>query len=105
VNENSDTIEPVGSGSKESDDNGVSSTTNDLSLTVKPPFHYSSGSQGKGGMTRVYNAPKRSYKTISTLKDEKVNLWKKIKTIQNVSAELRLREQTHKHLEEKQTLL
>ena len=82
VNENSDTIEPVGGGSKQSDDNGVSRTTNDLSLTVKPPFHYSSGSQGKGGRTKVYNAPKRSYKTISTLRDEKINLWKKIKTIQ-----------------------
>ena len=43
VHGNPNTIEPTVSGNKESDDNGVSTTTN-----VKLPFHYSSGSHDKG---------------------------------------------------------
>ena len=63
-------------GSKESDDNGVSSTTNELSFIVQLPFHYAIGNQGKGGRKKVSNALKRLYKTISTLKDENENLKK-----------------------------
>jgi formyltetrahydrofolate synthetase len=72
----------VVSGSKESDGNGVSSTTSELSVTVRLPFHYSSGSHGKGVRKRVSNALNRSDKTLSTLKDENVNLRNKFKTIQ-----------------------
>ena len=81
VNENPNTIEPVASGSKESDDNELS-TTNELSLTVTVFFHHSSRSQCKGGKQRVSHALTRSYKTISTLKDKNDNLRKKIKTTQ-----------------------
>jgi len=48
VNENPNTIEPVASGSKESDDYELS-TTNELSLTVTLFCHHSNRSQCKGG--------------------------------------------------------
>jgi hypothetical protein len=68
--------------SKESDDNGVSSTTNELSLTVRLPLRYANGSHGKMGRTRVSHTLMRSYKTISALKDENENLKRKLRTTQ-----------------------
>lgn len=48
MNENLNTVEPMASESRESNDNGVSSTTSEPSLTIKLPINYYSGSQGKG---------------------------------------------------------
>ena len=59
MNENPNTIEHVASGSNASDDNGVSTTTSELSLRVQIPFHYPGGSQGKGDRKRLSNALKR----------------------------------------------
>jgi len=70
VNENPNTIEPVASGSKESDDYELS-TTNELSLTVTLifiiiPVEVSvKGAGWSGGKKRVSHALQRSYKTIS----------------------------------------
>ena len=52
VNENPNTLEHVAGGSKESDDNGVSSMTNELSLTVELSFQYPIGVRVKGAGKR-----------------------------------------------------
>ncbi|KAK6184255.1 hypothetical protein SNE40_006760 [Patella caerulea] len=66
------------------DENGVSSTTSESTMTVK--FHFQcdtgSGNKYKGGKKRASRALKKSYRKIETLAGENETLKRKLKTTQ-----------------------
>ncbi|KAK6184251.1 hypothetical protein SNE40_006757 [Patella caerulea] len=66
------------------DENGVSSTTSESTMTVKFPFQCDTGSGNKyrGGKKRASRALKKSYRKIETLAGENETLKRKLKTTQ-----------------------